>query len=114
MLNCTVGSLPMKYMGIPLSDSRLSMSAFVSIPEKIANRVPPWKGKQMSSGVRLILSNRCLTRLPIYTMGFYLLPGECHKKMNTIRSSFFWRGAEDKFKYHMVRLKNRRMRPEGK
>jgi hypothetical protein len=36
-------------------------------------------------------------------MGFYLLPEECHKKMKSVRSKFFWRGAEDKFKYHMVR-----------
>jgi hypothetical protein len=36
-------------------------------------------------------------------MGFYLLPGECPKKMNLVRSRFFWKGAKDKFKYHMVR-----------
>jgi hypothetical protein len=56
----------------------------------------------MSSGARLTLSNSCLTNLPTYTIGFYLLPGECHKKMNSVRSKFFWRGVEDKFKYHMV------------
>jgi hypothetical protein len=57
----------------------------------------------MSSGARLILSNICLTSLPMYNMRFYLLPGECHKKMNSTRARFFWRGAEDKFKYHMVK-----------
>jgi hypothetical protein len=98
MLNCTMGSLPMKYLGIPLSDMKLGMGAFAGVAEKIAKRVPPWKGKHMSSGARLILSNSCLTSLPMYTMGFYLLPDECHKKMNSIRSRFFWRGAEDKFK----------------
>jgi hypothetical protein len=103
MLNCTMGSLPMKYLGIPLTDMKLGMGAFDGVVEKIAKRVPPWKGKHMSSGARLILSNSCLTSLPMYTMEFYLLPGECHKKMNSIRCKFFWRGVEDKFKYHMVK-----------
>jgi hypothetical protein len=36
-------------------------------------------------------------------MGFYQLPKGIHRKMDTIRSRFFWRGAEDTFKYHMIR-----------
>jgi hypothetical protein len=36
-------------------------------------------------------------------MGFYLLPKGTHKKIDTIRSRFFWRGACDNFKYHMVK-----------
>jgi hypothetical protein len=64
-----MGSLPMKYLGIPLSDMKLGMGAFAGVAEKITKRVPPWKGKNMSSGARLILSNSCLTSLPTYTMG---------------------------------------------
>jgi hypothetical protein len=57
----------------------------------------------MSSRGRLILSNNCLSSLPTYIMGFYLLPSETHRSMNTIRSRFFWRVAGDNFKYHMVK-----------
>jgi hypothetical protein len=35
MLNCTMGALPMKYLGIPLSDTKLGMGAFAGVPEKI-------------------------------------------------------------------------------
>lgn len=71
--------------------------------KKVQNRLPPWKGKFMSPGSRLLLTNTSLTSLPIYMMGFYLLLLGSHRKMDTIRSQFFWRGTSRKFKYHMVR-----------
>jgi hypothetical protein len=55
MLNCQLGSLPMEYLGIPVSDKKLGKGAFVRVPEKISKRIPPWKGKLMSSGARLTL-----------------------------------------------------------
>jgi hypothetical protein len=36
-------------------------------------------------------------------MGFYMLPLETHRKMNNIKSKFFWRGVAEDFKYHMVK-----------
>jgi hypothetical protein len=41
MLNCKVGSLPMRYLGIPLSDVKLGKVALAEIPEKVSKRVPP-------------------------------------------------------------------------
>jgi hypothetical protein len=102
MLNCQLGALPMVYLGKPVSDKKLGMGAFVRVTEKISKRVPPWKGKLMSSRARLILSNSCLSSLPTYTMGFYLLPEGTHKAMDGIRSRFYWRGAGADFKYHII------------
>lgn len=59
----------------------------------------------LSSWGRLVLVNSSPSNQPIYTMGFYSLNGDTHKKMDTIRSRFFWRGASDKLKYHMVKQK---------
>jgi len=39
-------------------------------------------------------------------MGMFLLPGEVHHKMDTLRSKFFWRGDIERFKYHMMRWDN--------
>jgi hypothetical protein len=35
MLNCTLGTLPMKYLGIPISDGRLKPSMFENIVGKM-------------------------------------------------------------------------------
>lgn len=39
----------------------------------------------------------------MYVMGFYMLPKGVHSKMDTIRSKFFWQGADCPFKYHMAK-----------
>jgi hypothetical protein len=41
MLSCSMGSLPMKYLGIPLSDTKLGMRAFVDLVQKVTKEVPP-------------------------------------------------------------------------
>lgn len=38
----------------------------------------------------------------MYCMGFYWLQGGIHK-MDSIRAKFLWRGAEEKFRYHMAK-----------
>ena len=103
MLNCKLGCLPMKYLGIPLSDNRLGSLAFAGLKEKMGRRLDPWKGKHLSSGGKLVLTNACLTSLPIFTMGFYLLPKSSHGGMDSVRGKFFWQGAREEFKYHMAK-----------
>jgi hypothetical protein len=103
MLNCRLGELPFKYLGIPISDKDLGIGAFQGILNKMIKRLDPWKEKFMTSGGKLILTNTCLSSLPMYAMGFYFLPKGIHSMMDTIRSRFFWRGANDVFKYHMAK-----------
>jgi hypothetical protein len=50
MLNCSLGSLPLKYLGIPICDKHLGMEAFSPIIQKMINRLDPWKGKHITSG----------------------------------------------------------------
>ena len=66
-------------------------------------RLDPWKGKHLTSGGRQILTNSCLSSIPLYCMGFYWLVDGAHKKMDGIRASFLWQGADGKFKYHMAK-----------
>lgn len=82
MLNCKLGTLP-------ISDRHLGAMAFSDTYDKMRKRLDPWKGKNLTSGGRLILSNSCLSSLPMYTMGFYRIPANGHEKMDSIRSNFF-------------------------
>ena len=102
MLNCKLGAWPLKYLGIPIAESRLGSSAFNHIKQKMVKKIDPWKGKHLSAGGKLVLTNSCLSSLPIYTMNFYLLPKGFHHEMDSVRGNFFWQGAQDVFKYHMA------------
>lgn len=103
MLNCVLGVFPMKYLGIPVSYKHLNMSSFEPLTQKLTKRLDPWIGKMLTSGRKLTLTNSCLSSIPIYCMGFYLLKDGIHSKMDSIRAKFLWQGAEDKFKYHMAK-----------
>ena len=41
MMNCELGSILMKYLGMPISDWALSMVEFQAMVDKAANRVEP-------------------------------------------------------------------------
>jgi hypothetical protein len=106
MLNCKPGALPMRYLGFPISDKKLKMEVFRGTVEKMRKKLQPWKGKNLSSGGRLILTNSSLSSMPTYLMGMYLLHEGIHVQMDAVRSKFFWRGDIDKFKYHMIKWEN--------
>lgn len=93
MLNCALSSLPLKYLAIPISDGHLQSSVVPILRKKMKKRLDPWKGKHLSSGGRLVLTNSCLNSLPLYTMGFYIFPKNMHPKMDVVRANFFWQGA---------------------
>lgn len=103
MLNCVLGEMPMKYLGIPISNKHLPISSFFFLTQKLHKRLDPWRGKFFTSGGCQILSNTYLSSIPLYCMGFYWLQDGVHKQMDTIRSNFLWQGTEDKFGYHMAK-----------
>jgi hypothetical protein len=64
-LNCKRGSFPFIYLGLPISDRMLSMEQWLFLVRKMAGRIESWRGKFMSSGGRLILSNPVWLAYPL-------------------------------------------------
>ncbi|KAK1645856.1 hypothetical protein QYE76_063661 [Lolium multiflorum] len=69
---------------------------------KVGHRVEPWEGFFLAPAGRLELTNSCLSSLPLFAMGLYLLHDATHGTMNRHHSRFFWEGVGPKRKYHMV------------
>jgi hypothetical protein len=97
-----LGTLPIKYLGLPVSDKSLSVADWHFLTEKVGHRVDPWQGLFLASAGRLELTNSCLSSLPMFAMGIYLLHESTHGTMNKSRSRFFLEGVGNKRKYHMV------------
>jgi len=89
MLNCRLGDWPMKYLRLPISEHKVGGHAFTGLVDKMRKKLDPWKGRNLSLGGSLVLTNSSLSSLPMYTMGFYLLPKSVHKQLDHIRSNFF-------------------------
>jgi hypothetical protein len=102
MLNCKLGAFPMKYLGLPVSDRPLRVADWSFLPEKVGHRVDPWQGLSLASAGRLELTNSCLSSLPMFAMGIYMLHEATHSALDKPHARFFWEGVGDKRKYHMV------------
>ena len=98
MLNSKLGSLPFTYLGLPISDRKLTVEQWNFLVNKLADRVEVWMGRLLSSEGRLILSNSCLDALPTFAMGLFLMQDGVHAKFNLVRDIFFWEGSGPKHK----------------
>jgi len=103
LFNCQVGFFPIKYLGVPVSPSRLHVCDWLPLVEKSSKRLDVWKGSCMSIAVRSTLISASLNNSPIYHMSVYLLPKTVVGKLDKIRRIFFWQGGRTKKKYHLVK-----------
>lgn len=99
ILNCAIGSWPIKYLGVPVSGSRLHILDWLPLDGKLLKRLDGWKGSVLSIGGRLTLLMACLSSIPIYCLSMYLLPKTVIKRMDRTRKRFMWQGGSTKRKY---------------
>lgn len=59
----------MKYLGIPISDRKLTKADLREIGEKLGRRLETWKCGQLYYGGKSILINSSFLSIPMYFMG---------------------------------------------
>jgi hypothetical protein len=64
IFNCQVGIFPIKYLGVPVSPSRLHVWDWLPLVEKSAKRLDVWQGGSMSIAGRSTLINSSLNNAP--------------------------------------------------
>jgi hypothetical protein len=95
LLPCETSSFPCKYLGLPLSLSKLSRNQTQSIIDKIADQLPGWK-----ADLKTELEEKCKFKYVMTGMVIYLamavdLPPRALKDIDKIRKGFLWRGRKD-------------------
>lgn len=100
-LNCRLGSFPTTYLGMPISDTRLTVTDLRPTVAKLQTRIEPWQGRWLSKAARTILINS-LSSLLLFLMSFYSLHETLHHEIAKVQSRFYWAGDNNKQKYHMV------------
>jgi hypothetical protein len=103
LFNCQVSLFPMKYLGVPITPSRLHVIDWARLEEKYGKKLDIWQGGSLSMAGRTTLINASLVNSTIYHMSMYLLPQTVIKRMDKCRRKFFWQGGSVKRKYHMVK-----------
>jgi hypothetical protein len=89
-------------LGFTISDHKLSIADVEPLVATVGKRAAPWQGRFMSLAARLILTDACLSSLPLHTMGLFMLADGTHAGFDKHRNRFFWEGQGNKRKYHLV------------
>ncbi|XP_074265867.1 uncharacterized protein LOC141588319 [Silene latifolia] len=95
------GSLPFKYLGIPVQAVRLKRSDCKVLIEKIVCRIRGLGARKLSYAGRLILINSVLNTLHNYWASIFLIPKGVISRIEMICRNFLWTGDAE---YHRVPL----------
>ena len=74
VLGCKQGTLPMKYLGLPLGAKVKDKTIWNPILEKIERRLTGWKCLYLSRGGRVTLIKSTLSNLPTYFLSLFSIP----------------------------------------
>ena len=84
ILHCRVGSLPMKYLGMPLGTFCKTASIWNPNLEKMEKKLSGWKRLYLSKGGRLMLLKSTLSSLPMYFLSLFTIPKAVAARLESI------------------------------
>ncbi|GJW73852.1 putative reverse transcriptase domain, reverse transcriptase zinc-binding domain protein [Tanacetum coccineum] len=88
------GTLPVKYLGVPLISSRLFNRDCKILVERVTNRIEDWKNKSLSFAGRLQLCKSVLSSMQVYWASVLVIPKgiilDIHQKIR----GFHWCNGE--------------------
>ncbi|XP_077222163.1 uncharacterized protein LOC143856007 [Tasmannia lanceolata] len=101
-LSIPQGSLPIKYLVLPLITSRLSAADCAPLISKIHKRIASWSNRLLSRAGRVELTKSILNSFhPYWAASFHLLAGILDK-IEKIFRDFIWAGPSLQKSYHPI------------
>jgi hypothetical protein len=84
----------MRYLGIPLSVTRLKRVHFLPLEDKVTIKFIPWIAKHVTMAERANLIKSVLTSIAIYFITILDVPMEFLMKIDSSRRAFLWAGCD--------------------
>jgi hypothetical protein len=92
---CQRAHFPVKYLGIPLLVSKLPKIALQPLADRVADRLPAWKGNLMNRSDRLALIKSMLSAIPVHTTIVLWLPPWLCRALEKIMKAFVWCSTDE-------------------
>lgn len=94
VFSCPISTFPQPYMGLPLSSGKHHNVDFLPLIAKCDKYLAGWKGRLLSKGGRLTLTNAVLSSVPVYHMCSLPLPKGVIAAIDRRRRTFLCTGEE--------------------
>ena len=94
MTGFSLGSLPMKYLGVPLISSKLSHTDCLPLMDKMMARIQSWTSRSLSFAGRLQLISFVLYSIQTYWCSMFIIPKFTCYKIEHMFSGFLWSGKD--------------------
>ncbi|XP_074305950.1 uncharacterized protein LOC141641178 [Silene latifolia] len=89
------GSLPFKYLGVPISSKKLTKAEGQKLTDRIVARIRGWGTQHLTYAGRLTLVNSVLNTLHSYWASIFLIPNGILNRINNLCRNFLWKGSSD-------------------
>lgn len=89
-MECKVGVLPMKYLGIQVGISAKKRIFWKPLVVKIKSKLVMWKCKSTNMAGRLTLLKSALDSMPTYWFNLFRIPKAVCKEIDKVRRDFLW------------------------
>ena len=93
-LGTSIGSLPLRYLGLPLKKGKTTRTDWDPIIEKVERRLEGWLAKLVSRAGGLVLLQSVLAAIPIFQQFMYKLPIGVGKRPKGLIRHFLWRDLD--------------------
>ncbi|WZZ05910.1 hypothetical protein YC2023_091831 [Brassica napus] len=89
------GSLPFRYLGVPLNSKKLSLAGCDTLLQQVKAKFNSWSVKTLSFSGRLLLIKTVISGITTFWCSSFVLPKACINKINSLCSTFLWKGDVD-------------------
>lgn len=91
---CKVQDFPTKYLGAPLSLSRINRCEEQRLVDAVAARIPTWKGGLLTNASRVTLTQTTLSAIPVHISICCCLSAWAIEEIDRRLRAFLWTGTE--------------------
>ena len=88
------GTLPVKYLGVPLISTRLWHADCMPLIEKVKHKLLDWQNNWLSFAGRVQLALSVLSSMQVYWASVFILPVSVSKEIEKLIRNFIWSGAD--------------------
>lgn len=90
----SMGSLPIRYLGIPIISTKLKLADCSPLIDKVSSRIASWMNRCLSFAGRLQLIISVLSSVQVYWASHLILPTKVLRIVEQKLCSFLWKGTD--------------------